>query len=513
MESGHEISSSAIPEVVLSSGDVNDDENVDECANQDLDLDNQENASDSLPTFLSFEEKNSKFKWAGSFDELKEFTETSIGLIDKPWTFTINGERSQTIKSKTASLILYKTGTLQIQGADAKVKSIKDKLTSLLGTQSSGNGAEPSANATFRNVLNPSDLQMNGTQHESTNYASESYCRNEVTKIWKLINEDILPTISKVKLDAETIRNSNLLKNDWDEVQQANESLRNEVKSLKNHISQQNRLIENLEIEKSSLLTSLRLLNSEKNSHSEVLGNTKRIASNHSTTTEISELSTASSSKYSNSTSLLRPKSRKPNTPQQFKNQNKSSASANPRKKFVNPNEAVPTVKASNRRSSIIIGDSMISKLEGWRMSNKSHQVSVRSFPGATVEDMSHYIVPSIQKSPDKIIVHVGTNNLMTDNPTVVAEKIVDLCTEVENNLPNCSVAISELISRDDDDSLNHKVSQVNKVLRTFCKSRDWILISHNDITKDHLNSKGLHLNKNGISQLAKTFNNHVRAE
>jgi hypothetical protein len=31
----------------------------------------------------------------------------------------------------------------------------------------------------------------------------------------------------------------------------------------------------------------------------------------------------------------------------------------------------------------------MISKLEGWKMSNKNHKAYVKAFPGSTIEDMA----------------------------------------------------------------------------------------------------------------------------
>ena len=34
----------------------------------------------------------------------------------------------------------------------------------------------------------------------------------------------------------------------------------------------------------------------------------------------------------------------------------------------------------------------------------------VKLFPGATVEDMEDFIKPITRKSPDKLILHVGTN-------------------------------------------------------------------------------------------------------
>lgn len=55
------------------------------------------------------------------------------------------------------------------------------------------------------------------------------------------------------------------------------------------------------------------------------------------------------------------------------------------------------------------------------------HWVVVKPFPGATIRDMKSHIVPMIERSPDKIFLHVGTNDLRSSPPNDVADAIVDL--------------------------------------------------------------------------------------
>ena len=38
--------------------------------------------------------------------------------------------------------------------------------------------------------------------------------------------------------------------------------------------------------------------------------------------------------------------------------------------------------------------------------------IKLRSFPGATCSDMYHYLVPILERKPDHVILHVGTNDL-----------------------------------------------------------------------------------------------------
>ena len=61
------------------------------------------------------------------------------------------------------------------------------------------------------------------------------------------------------------------------------------------------------------------------------------------------------------------------------------------------------------------------------------HRAVVKPFPGATIRDMRSHVVPTVDKSPDQICVHVGTNDLKSSTPSDVADAIIDLAREVEN--------------------------------------------------------------------------------
>ena len=62
---------------------------------------------------------------------------------------------------------------------------------------------------------------------------------------------------------------------------------------------------------------------------------------------------------------------------------------------------------------------------------------------------MKHYIQPAIEKKPDAIILHIGTNDLRNSkkNEVIIAEEIVGLAKAVE--LEEISVTISGIIARD----------------------------------------------------------------
>ena len=49
----------------------------------------------------------------------------------------------------------------------------------------------------------------------------------------------------------------------------------------------------------------------------------------------------------------------------------------------------------------------------------------------------------------------IGTNNLRTDKPQVVSEKIVNLMRVIEQQLPDTKLGVSSLIIRNDEQVLN----------------------------------------------------------
>ena len=38
-------------------------------------------------------------------------------------------------------------------------------------------------------------------------------------------------------------------------------------------------------------------------------------------------------------------------------------------------------------------------------------KIKVRYFPGAKIKDMYHYVIPLLEKKPENMILHLGTND------------------------------------------------------------------------------------------------------
>ena len=92
----------------------------------------------------------------------------------------------------------------------------------------------------------------------------------------------------------------------------------------------------------------------------------------------------------------------------------------------------------------------MINGIDKKRISEKNSNVKVRYFNGALVEDMCYNLVPLMRKNPSALILHVGTNNTVSDSSNVILRKIKSLISYIKINNPECRITISQPIRRTD---------------------------------------------------------------
>ena len=158
------------------------------------------------------------------------------------------------------------------------------------------------------------------------------------------------------------------------------------------------------------------------------------------------------------------------------------------------------------KSNTVIVGDSMTKYVKGWEMSSATNRVTAKSFPGASIEDMTDFIKPILRKKPDKIILHIGTNNLRNDEATTVADGITNLAHSIEQQCPDIEIIISAIITRSDDMSASSRVRETNKLVKSMCDQNNWYFIANSNIRITHLNARGLHLNHSGSLLLQNNF-------
>ena len=92
----------------------------------------------------------------------------------------------------------------------------------------------------------------------------------------------------------------------------------------------------------------------------------------------------------------------------------------------------------------------MINGVEEKRLSKKNSNLKVRYFNGTLVEAMFYNLVPFMRKKPYVLILHVGTNNAVSDSSKVIPKKIKSLILCIKTNNPERRIIIYQLIQRTD---------------------------------------------------------------
>ena len=312
-----------------------------------------------------------------------------------------------------------------------------------------------------------------------------------------------------------------------------NQDLKNEIKILREKninithtVADLNSKIEELESEKQSLKTALKILyadleTAEGNMHSTT---DKHKAQQHPWTTVPGKtkghpinLESNNNNKYSalyveddTETVIDSDEIKAPVNP--AGSRNKFSPHHIPTTKTTRkPQDSKPSSTTSTQQRKIaILGDSMIKGKNSRKLQHGLKQkVIVKTFPGAHVEDMTHYVKPTLASNPAEVILHIGTNDLKNKSPSTLL-KTVDNLGETIMESKDVKLTLSEVITRCDDETLADKVNIYNKLLANLCTERNWGLIKNSNIKKDHLNNYGLHLNPRGTTVLPKNFKSYV---
>ena len=113
----------------------------------------------------------------------------------------------------------------------------------------------------------------------------------------------------------------------------------------------------------------------------------------------------------------------------------------------------------------------MIKHVNGWEISRilqGNCKVYVKHCPGAKTKCMKDYIKPSQRENSDHYILQISTNDLCLDRPPeLIAKSIIDLALTLKKE--SHDVSVSNIIVRNDSDTLNKKGCKVNAVLMEMC--------------------------------------------
>ena len=155
-------------------------------------------------------------------------------------------------------------------------------------------------------------------------------------------------------------------------------------------------------------------------------------------------------------------------------------------------------VKPWPKGTTLITGDSILCGIDENRLNN----AKVRVFIGACVDDMYDFLTPLLKKKPTNIILHIGSNDSPYKDSERIVEEIVKLRENILSILPTVKIYISCPTIRFDNSKADSVLREVEEMLK--CLFKDVIL--NDNVNRDCVGKKGLHLNPKGSGRLATNF-------
>ena len=154
-----------------------------------------------------------------------------------------------------------------------------------------------------------------------------------------------------------------------------------------------------------------------------------------------------------------------------------------------------------------IIGDSILNNIEGKGIS-KHGNVKVTGFSGSTSGDLKHHAIPTINRKPDVLILHIGSNDLTKGGDTCA--NIETIISKVRKSSSHTKIVLSSLIIRKDKQYLEQQVGELNIKLQKLCEDNLIDMIDNSNVDESCLGAKKLHPNKKGKSFLANNFIRYI---
>ena len=171
--------------------------------------------------------------------------------------------------------------------------------------------------------------------------------------------------------------------------------------------------------------------------------------------------------------------------------------------------EKIPVLNSDQwkKGTTLVVGDSMLAGLREAKLS-RGKRISARYFPGGKTEDLQDHLIPYLNKKPDNIIIHVGTNNGPYKTEDLIYKELLNVKETINKFHPNCkNIVIPSPIVRTDRNEANNILKRFNTILKQEEKN----VIFHNNISASHLPRDGLHLNLNGTVMLAGNLLSRIR--
>ena len=132
----------------------------------------------------------------------------------------------------------------------------------------------------------------------------------------------------------------------------------------------------------------------------------------------------------------------------------------------------------------------------------------IQPIPSGKTDDIKENLNDLLNEKLQKMIIHVGTNNAMTDTPKEIFEKLILLKHQNESILLKCVVTISNLIMKTDE----QKAFKTNEEINRLIKPANINFVENSNIKGKQLGKRGSHLNIEGNKMFARNLLNVIRS-
>ena len=155
------------------------------------------------------------------------------------------------------------------------------------------------------------------------------------------------------------------------------------------------------------------------------------------------------------------------------------------RRQCVPPKPPHHSKKAWNENTLLIVGDSILNGIQENRMSFNG-SIKVRPFPGAVVNDFYNYLEPLMEKKPEKLIIHAGSNDALDKTAEEIFNDLIQLKSYIKQRF-----CIDAVISCPTMRTDNSRAKKVVVELCEYLNKLECTVICNDNITSECLGKGG----------------------
>ena len=143
--------------------------------------------------------------------------------------------------------------------------------------------------------------------------------------------------------------------------------------------------------------------------------------------------------------------------------------------------------------------------------------VSKFAYHGATASHIKHYIDVALEKKPDILVIHAGTNDIWGSNKNNkraedIAGELIDTAIKARQRGVR-RIFISSVLPVRNAES-NTRATDINSILKLMCRDNEFQFIDNSNITLEYLRKDDdVHLNGWGFRELALNFAHYIDYE